>query len=497
MSTVSMIVERQFALARIDDRLYSSFIEHLGRAVYSGIYEPGHPSADAQGFRGDVIELVRELGVSLVRYPGGNFLSGYNWTDGIGPVDRRPRRLDLAWRTIEPNLIGIDEFYEWSKKAGTGIMAAVNMGTGSPKEAGEMLEYCNFPGGTQWSDLRKKNGHADPYGIKTWCIGNEMDGPWQICHLDAVDYGKKARETAKIMKLIDDGLELVVCGSSTSTMPTYPEWDRIVLEHTYENVDYLSLHRYYENLGNRRDFLASFVDMDRFIKSVASTVDYVKSLKRSPKTIGLSFDEWNVWYQQKQIRFDWEEAPPILEDQYSLLDALTFAGMALTLINNSDRVKVACLAQLVNVIAPIFTKKGGGVIRQSTCYPFRDVSRYGRGTALRAVVASPTVETVYGDAPVLHTAAVDDPESSTLTVFCLSIDEKEGHDLDLDLRSFGKVTMILREEMSGSDPDAVNTFDSPDLVRPVSLEPAKGPCERCAVRIRPLSWNVLRFKYSN
>ncbi len=171
--------------------------------------------------------------------------------------------------------------------------------------------------------------------------------------------------------------------------------------------------------------------------------------------------------------------------------------MALTLINNSDRVKVACLAQLVNVIAPIFTKKGGGVIRQSTFYPFRDVSRYGRGTALRAVVASPTVETVYGDAPVLHTAAVDDPESSTLTVFCLSIDEKEGHDLDLDLRSFGKVTMILREEMSGSDPDAVNTFDSPDLVRPVSLEPAKGPCERCAVRIRPLSWNVLRFKYSN
>ena len=496
MSKVSMTVEKNFVRSHVDDRLYSSFIEHLGRAVYSGIYEPDHPLADEQGFRKDVIALVRDLGVSLIRYPGGNFLSGYDWKDGIGPRDSRPRRLDLAWRTIEPNLIGIDEFVDWSKKAGTGIMGAVNMGTGTPKEAGELLEYCNFAGGTYWSDLRKKNGHPEPYGIKTWCVGNEMDGPWQICHLDAVDYGKKARETAKIMKWIDEDIELVACGSATSLMPSYPEWDRIVLEHTYEQVDYLSLHRYYENHGNDRDFLASFVDMDRFIKSVASTVDYVKALKRSSKTVYLSFDEWNVWYQQKQTRFDWEVAPPILEDQYSLLDALVFAGLGITLINNSDRVRIACLAQLVNVIAPIFTQKGGPAIMQSTYWPFRDISRYGRGSVLEPVIKAPKMETVYGDAPVLALAAVHQEDSRELTVFCLNIDETETHQLDLALGSFGDITMISRQELSGKDRHAKNDFSMSDRITPKSLEPVQGSCPNCSLIIPPLSWNVFRFSYS-
>ena len=491
-----MTVEKQFTLAEVDDRLYSSFIEHLGRAVYSGIYESDHPTADEQGFRKDVIALVKELGVTMVRYPGGNFLSGYNWVDGIGPRDKRPARLDLAWRTIEPNLVGIDEFYDWACKANVEIMGAVNMGTGTPKEAGEMLEYCNFPGGTYWSDLRKTNGHADPYKIKTWCIGNEMDGPWQICHLDAVDYGKKARETAKILKWIDDKIDLVVCGSASSLMPTYPEWDRQVLELTYEHVDYLSLHRYYENLGSDENFLASFVDMDRFIHSVTSTADYVKALKRSSKTINLSFDEWNVWYQQKQIRFDWEIAPPILEDQYSLLDALVFAGMGITLINNADRVKIACLAQLVNVIAPIFTEKGGSVIRQSIFYPFQDISKYGRGTVLKPVIKAPTIETVYGDAPVLSVAVVDNSEAEEMTVFCLNIDKNSVHTLELDLRSFSGIKMIAHQELSGSDLNAKNTFAQPDLVKPFLRDTIPGNCQTCALSIAALSWNVIRFKYS-
>lgn len=494
MSTITMSIEKQFTLAHVDDRLYSSFIEHLGRAVYSGIYEPGHPTADEQGFRKDVISLVRDLDVTMVRYPGGNFLSGYDWTDGIGPVDKRPSRLDLAWRTIEPNLVGIDEFYDWTKKAKVDMMAAVNMGTGTPKEAGEMLEYCNFRGGTYWSDLRKTNGHAEPYAIKTWCVGNEMDGPWEICSLDAVDYGKKARETAKIMKWIDEKIDLVVCGSASSLMPTYPEWDRVVLEHTYEQVEYLSLHRYYENLGNDENFLASFVDMDRFIRSVASTADYVKSLKRSSKTMYLSFDEWNVWYQQKQVRFDWEKAPPILEDQYSLLDALVFGGMGIALINNADRVKIACLAQLVNVIAPIFTQKCGAVIKQSIYYPFRDISKYGRGTVLKPVIKSPTIETCHGDAPVLATAVVYDEESDELTVFCLNIDKASEHKLDLDLRSFGKTEMIMWQVLAGKDLHAKNTFDNPDLVKPVALELAKGDCAAASLRVAPLSWNVIRFR---
>ena len=253
MNTKVTIV-KEFTNGQVDDKLFSSFIEHLGRAVYTGIYEPGHKTADEQGFRNDVIELVKDLRVGLVRYPGGNFLSGYNWKDGIGPRESRPVRLDRAWHTIETNQIGIDEFADWAKKAGTEIMGAVNMGTGTPQDAADMVEYCNYPSGTTWSDLRIKNGHKEPHNIKYWCVGNEMDGPWQICHLEADDYGKKAREAIKMMKWTDESIQTVVCGSASTSMPTYPEWDRIVLEHTYDLVDYISIHqgildKIYEGFG--------------------------------------------------------------------------------------------------------------------------------------------------------------------------------------------------------------------------------------------------------
>ncbi|AEJ18870.1 alpha-N-arabinofuranosidase [Gracilinema caldarium] len=495
MNKTKITLEKDFVIANVDDRLFSSFIEHLGRAVYYGIYEPEHQEADEQGFRKDVISLVRELGVKMVRYPGGNFLSGYNWTDGIGPRENRPVRLDLAWRSIEPNQVGIDEFYDWAKKTNVEVMAAVNMGTGTPKAAGEMLEYCNFPGGTYWSDLRKKNGHSEPYGIKTWCIGNEMDGPWQICHLDAVDYGKKARETAKIMKWIDDKIELVVCGSATNLLSTFPEWDRVVLEHTYEHIDYLSLHRYYENLGNDINFLASFVDMNNFIKSVYSTVEYVKSLKRSTKSVYLSFDEWNVWYQQQQTRYDWVTAPPILEDQYSLLDALVFAGMGMTLVNNADKVKIACLAQLVNVIAPIFTKNGGPAIRQTIFYPFRDISMYGRGRVLQPVVVTPSIETCYGDAPVVYVSAVENIEGN-ISLFCLNIGKSPVHTIELNLRSFGKMEMIFWSVLKGKDLNVRNTFENPDQIKPILKQNIDGAFDTFKLDIEPLSWNVIRFKKS-
>ncbi|MCL2031281.1 MAG: alpha-N-arabinofuranosidase [Oscillospiraceae bacterium] len=492
MQSASMYIEKSFRLGTVDGRLYSSFIEHLGRAVYTGIYEPGHPEADEQGFRRDVLKLVRELGVDLVRYPGGNFLSGYRWTDGIGPPEERPRRLDLAWRTIESNRVGIDEFADWAKKAGVGVMGAVNMGTGTPQEAGDLLEYCNFPSGTAWSDLRIRNGHRDPHNIKVWCVGNEMDGPWQICHLNASDYGKKALETMKIMKWVDPSIELVVCGSATSKMPTYPEWDRIVLEHTYEAADYLSLHRYYENEGSDLDFLASFVDMDNFIHSVCAAADYVKALKRSKKTMMLSFDEWNVWYQ-KQLRLrDWEEAPPILEDRYSLLDALVFGGLGITLINNSDRVRIACLAQLVNVIAPIFTEKNGRAIRQTIYHPFRLLSRYGRGEALKPVVICPETETSHGGAPLLNACALYREEAGELCVFALNIADEELR-LSLNGRSFGALAMEEHIALYGGDMNAVNTFDHPDAVQPRSL-PVQAPADILELVLPARSWHVMRFK---
>jgi alpha-N-arabinofuranosidase len=495
MKKAKCIIDKDYKIAAISDNLYSSFIEHVGRAVYTGIYEPGHPQADEQGFRKDVLSMVRELGISLVRYPGGNFLSGYNWTDGIGPRKDRPRRLDYAWRSIEPNEIGIDEFTDWCKKAGTRLMAAVNLGTGTPQDAGYMIEYCNHPGGTYWSDKRKEYGYKNPHKIKYWCLGNEMDGPWQIGQLSADEYGKKAREAAKIMRWVDPDIKLIACGSSTTWMPTYPEWDRIVLEHLYEHVDYISLHRYYENEGSVADFLASFVDMNDFIHTISSTADYIKAKNRSKKTLMLSFDEWNVWYQKKQTRMDWQTAPPILEDIYSLLDALVFGGMLCTLLNNADRVKIACLAQLVNVIAPIYTKKGGMAIKQTIYYPFKQVSLYGRGNALKTIVDCPVFETSnYSEAPLLQTAATHNKETGEVSIFILNCDQEEAVEMDLDIRSFGNLECIEHLVMSGSDIRAQNTFDKPGAVIPVNQKlPASGD-DGVTLVLSALSWNVIRLK---
>lgn len=494
MKTKVTIV-KDFTKGKVDDKLFSSFIEHLGRAVYTGIYEPGHSTADSQGFRKDVIELVKDLRVGLVRYPGGNFLSGYNWKDGIGPRESRPVRLDRAWHTIETNQIGIDEFADWAKKAGTEVMAAVNMGTGTPQDAADMVEYCNYPSGTAWSDLRIKNGHKEPHDIKYWCVGNEMDGPWQICHLDAVDYGKKARETIKLMKWTDERIQTIVCGSASTSMPTYPEWDRIVLEHTYDLADYISIHRYFENRGNDDDFLASFYDMEQFIKTSVATCDYVKALKRSKKEMMLSFDEWNIWYQSKMEPHPWTQAPRILEDHYSLLDALAFSGMAITLLNHADRVKVACLAQLVNVIAPVFTEPGKGAYKQSIYFPFRDISVYGRGTVLMPIVRTENKMTeAYGEVPAAIFSTIYNEENDEVTVFALNTNKNESSETEIDLSSFGKTEMILRTELSGSDLNAKNSLESPDAVKTVAISPIQSENSIYAVTLKSASWNVLRFK---
>jgi len=493
-----LILNKDFTVGKIDDRIYGSFIEHLGRAVYHGIYEPGHPTADDMGFRKDVMELVRKLNVPIVRYPGGNFVSGYRWEDGTGDRSKRPRRTELAWHTIETNEVGIDEFQEWAKRVGSQVMQAVNLGTRGPEEARNLLEYCNFPEGTYYSDLRRSNGFEEPFNIKVWCLGNEMDGPWQIGAKTAEEYGRIACETAKVMKELDPTIELVACGSSNLQMPTFGKWEATVLEHTYDYIDYLSLHNYYGNRDNdTRSYLACSLDMDKFIKSVVAICDYVKAIKRSNKTIYLSFDEWNVWFHSneadKQIK-PWQIAPPQLEDIYNFEDALVVGCLLITLLKNCDRVKIACLAQLVNVIAPIMTENGGRAWAQTIFYPFMHASNYGRGTALIPIVSCDRYSTdKVKDVPFVETIGIMNEDKKELTVFAVNRSLDEDIDFEIDLRDFANAKVIEHIVLEHDDMKAVNTADHPDTVVPHNNGVTKVSGDKAVATLNKHSWNVIRF----
>ncbi len=476
-------------ISKIDDRLYGSFIEHLGRAVYGGIYQPDHETADDMGFRGDVLELVKKLNVPIVRYPGGNFVSGYNWEDGTGDKALRPRKLDLAWASVETNEVGIDEFQEWAKRAGTDIMMAVNLGTRGADEARQLVEYCNLETDTYYANKRRQNGFEKPFGIKLWCLGNEMDGPWQICHLTAEEYARKACETAKVMKWTDPDIELVACGSSNRYMPTFGEWERTVLRECYEHIDYVSLHNYYGNPNNDTPaYLAQSETMDDFIKTVAGICDELKAEKNSDKTVNLSFDEWNVWFhsneQDKHVP-RWSYAPRLLEDIYNFEDALVVGTLLITLINNADRVKIACLAQLVNVIAPIMTDDKGCWL-QTIFYPFMHASLFGRGTALKAEVGCETYDA--GDkrnVPFITASAVEN-ENGEITVFAVNRSLDEDSELEISLPEGYK--LYQHTVLNCDDLKAVNSLDKPDNVKPE--DKAAGE----SIVFEKHSWNVLRFK---
>ena len=491
-------LDKDFKVGKIDPRLYGSFIEHLGRAVYTGIYEPGHPSADDMGFRSDVIQLTKELRVPVVRYPGGNFVSGYNWEDGIGPKHLRPRRAELAWFAVESNHVGVDEFAAWAKRAEAEVMMAVNLGTRGADAARNLVEYCNFEKGTYWSDLRIKNGFASPHNIKLWCLGNEIDGLWQICHKTAEEYGRAARECAKVMKWIDPGIELVTCGSSNSQMPTFPDWEYTVLDHTYDYADYISMHVYYSNAeDDTKNFLAKSMDMDAYIKTVASVCDFVKAKKRGKKDIQISFDEWNVWYHafpENDRAVKWREAPAFNEDIYNFQDALLVGSMLITLLRHADRVKIACMAQLVNVIAPIMTVPGGSAWKQTIFYPYLHASLYGRGTALQLLVDAPKYDSKdFTDVCILDTVAVVSGDETELTFFAVN---KGNEELDITccLRDFPGSRVLEHITMTHEDLKASNSPENPNLVRPVYSDRHELADNMLLVKAPAYSWNVVRIQ---
>lgn len=482
----------------VNRRLFGSFVEHMGRGVYTGIYEPGHPSADEEGLRRDVIELVREMGVTTVRYPGGNFVSGYRWEDGVGPAAERPKRLDLAWHSIETNAFGLDEFMRWTSAAGVEPIITVNLATRGVLEAVDLLEYANHPGGTELSDRRIAHGAVEPYGIRTWCLGNELDGPWQVGHKTATEYGRIACEAARAMRRFDPSLRLVLAGSSGAWIPTFGTWERTVLEEAYDHVDDISLHAYYEEADDLASFLASGVGMDRHIEDVVAIVDEVAAANNSDKTVELSMDEWNVWYLQRHEEVfpptDWAEAPRIAEDAYTVADAVVVGSLLISFLKHADRLTSACMSELVNTIAPIKTEPGGGVWRESTFYPFALTARHARGRAVDLTISGPSMDTdVHGEVPALDGVAVVDDESGGVAVFIVNRHPSAAIELSLDLQMLPpsvETALVLTDE----DVHAVNTSTHPLRVRPAPLPDTRLSGTSLSTRLPPVSWAMIRLE---
>ncbi|MCI4659370.1 arabinosylfuranosidase ArfA [Cryobacterium zhongshanensis] len=500
MLTARLTIDPHFAVGAVNRRLFGSFVEHLGRCVYDGIYEPSHPTSDAEGFRQDVIELVKELGVSTIRYPGGNFVSGFRWEDSVGPVAERPRRLDLAWHSTETNEVGLHEFSGWLDKVGSELMMAVNLGTRGTMDALDLLEYSNIAAGTTLSDRRVANGKTDAFGVRMWCLGNEMDGPWQLGHRSADDYGKIASRTAKAMRQVDPSIELVACGSSSAHMPTFGEWERVVLTHTYEDVDFISCHAYYEEKnGDLGSFLASAVDMDHFIDSVVATADHVKAVLGSTKTINISFDEWNVWYIDRFENVDkitgldnWPVAPRLLEDSYSVADAVVFGNLLISLLRHADRVTSASLAQLVNVIAPIMTEPNGPAWRQTTFFPFALTSRLAQGVALEVKLESETYSTaVYGDVAVVDAVATHDEETGLTSVFLVNRDQTRAVSVEIDTTALGDVTVREAQTLSDAEVYAKNVLDDQERVGLRANDSVRVSRDVVSITLPPVSWTAV------
>ncbi len=494
-------VDSRRVTAPLDRNLFGSFLEHLGRAIYEGVYDPGSKLSDTNGFRKDVIGEIRQMGVPIVRYPGGNFVSGYNWLDGVGPKESRPRVLDKAWNAINTNQFGTNEFMAWCKAAGTEPLMGLNLGTGTPEEAAALVEYCNLDQGTKWSDLRRKHGFAEPYKVKRWCLGNEMDGPWQIGHMTATEYGLKAQDAARQMRYVDPSLQLIACGSSGPFMPTYLEWDREVLEQCYDYVDGLSLHRYFTNApadtgGDSSKFLAMNLSMEQQIAETVAVCDLVRGHKRSPKQLWLSFDEWNVWYRARSGDYTnghHQEAPHLLEEVYNLEDALLVGGLLNSLLRNANRVKVACLAQLINVIAPIMTN-ANGLLRQTIYYPYSWALQYARGSVLNLLAQSPTYEVAkMGQVPYLDVAGTIDPGDGKVAIFVLNRDLSKPHVVEIDWQDKTPGQVLVSSVLSGTDLKAFNSFEAPKHVAPQAFDKPSTTGGRTKFEVPARSYAVIQW----
>jgi alpha-N-arabinofuranosidase len=490
--TARVTLDNERTIGAISPLLFGGFAEHMGRCIYGGLYDPGSPLADAQGFRRDVQAALREWRLSILRYPGGNMLSGYDWRDGVGPKEKRPRRRELAWQSTETNQFGTDEFVAYCRSMDMLPMLAVNLGTGTVAEAAALVEYCNAPVGTRYADLRAANGNREPFGVEYWCVGNEMDGPWQIGQLSAEDYGKKAREVAKVMRMQDPGVKLIACGSSNTTLASYPEWDRVVLEHCWEQVDYLAMHYYATNYDDdTNSYLALAAQFESHVDTLAGLLRYVKAKHRSKRDVWLSWDEWNVWYKDRSGKGGWREAPPLSEEVYNLEDALVVAQWLNVFLRRCDVLRIACLAQVVNTISPL-TVRGEQLLRQTTFYPIAMVAQHAAGQALDPLVAAPEYDTrLFGAMPLLDVSASYDEAAGRGAVFVVNRSQTEAVTTEIAWRGPSPARAEAIYQLWGSDPKAINTFEQPNTItsRPIGGAPIDGG--KLTLQLPPLSFTAI------
>ncbi|MCB0169613.1 MAG: alpha-N-arabinofuranosidase [Anaerolineae bacterium] len=496
MKDTTITLHTAFKVGQVDPRIFGGFLEHMGRAVYEGVYDPDCIHADEDGFRTDVLTALEPLQYTVMRYPGGNFASGYHWLNGIGPRNQRPTMQDLAWQSKEPNQIGTDEYIQLCRRMNWTPMLTVNLGTGTPEEARNWVEYCNSSTGTYYADMRAANGSEPPHGVKLWCLGNEMDGPWQLGHVPADQYAIRAQQAAKMMKDTDPSLELVACGSCAVDLPTYMEWDRHVLEYLGDLADYISLHRYVGNpADDTPDYLAVTNSIDQQIEEMDAVCRYVQGKNRSRKRAYLCFDEWNVWYRARQPEHmdgKGKFAPHLIEEVYNLEDALVVAGFLNSFIRHADVLKIANLAQIVNVIAPILTQ-GDAMLLQSIYYPLAMYTKRRSGISLQPVVQGPTYEgQTNGQVTYIDTSAILNGDQ--LHVFTTNRNLEDAMTVRINLADRPIVALADAELLTGPDPKAANSYEQPHLIKAQPFQAAEINDGAAIVTLPPLSVAALTFR---
>jgi alpha-N-arabinofuranosidase len=485
-------VDLDRTLGTVDRRIFGGFIEHLGRCIYGGVYEPGSPLSDERGFRTDVLDQARALRMPLLRWPGGNFVSNYHWTDGVGPPANRPRRLELAWQDEEPNTFGTDEFMAYCRTLGTAPYICLNMGTGTLDEALAWIEYCNGNGNTHWANLRRANGHAEPYNVRYWGLGNEMWGEWQVGHLTAAEYVAKARSWANALRRTDRTIELVGCGRDG-----WSDWDQVVIDGLARYVDYHSIH-IYTGSPDYWDNVLSPHQAERSLRICEALIERARHVQRIDRLIGIAYDEWNVWYRERG-------EGSRLEERYTLADALAVATFLNIFVRASRSVRIANLAQLVNVIAPIFTSPDG-LFLQTIFHPLRLFAEHSQAVALDPTVVCDTVTHVdppggvrphrvgdLGPFKLLDVAATRDADGRrvTLTVVNRSPDATISTVVTLGqpLAASGAVVHLV----AGPSPEATNSFAEPDLVSVSTYTVPAAGSELELLRFPPHSFSCIEL----